>query len=614
MQRTLRRRGCLVLTLLSLLLPYAAAQAPTAPSPAPTSSQSPASSTLPLPAGTAVSLTLLDTLDTRSTRAGDSAHFSVREDVWAGSELAIPRGSSVRATLVRVRRPGRIAGRAEIRLQFDELILADGTTLALSAELLRAGFYDIRRGSEGKVRGEGSKGRDAAAVAYGGLQGTILGTAVGGKKGAAYGGIIGASVGLIGVMLERGPDLELPAGTRMDVELARELAIPVAAIERARALPAPTPQAHDQRVDAEADSEAENTKSESAPLSGAEKNQTGVAHPPEAPETEAHDRTPPPQPPAAEPSDDPTLSDPSAYRLRVNVQLVLVEAVVRVPEDAASRAPVEKLTREDFRLFEDGVEQTIRHFSRDELPLAVALVVDTSGSVAPYIRELRRAALEALSQLKRDDQVALFVFTDEVTRLVDLTTDRQRVARRIERLQGEGGTNILDALWEATNYLQLAAPERRRAIILVSDNQATVRPRVGQNQLIRTALEADTVIYSIKTPGEDIPLTLRLPTWLGGFGSVEKITHETGGEIIDVDRVGSVSAALRAVVERLKTRYTLGYHPTNKARDGRFRRIEVRLVDRFGAPPRDYVVFAKHGYYAPRDALPADTRAGAPSP
>jgi len=573
--------------------------APAATTPAPSSSD-----TLSVPVGATLSLTLLDPLDTRSNRAGDHATFSVREELWVGGELAVPRGSSVRATLVRVKRPGRIAGRAEIRLQFDELLLSDGTALPLDADLLRAGYHEIRRGSEGKVRGEGGKARDAAAVAHGGLQGTIIGAAVGGKKGAAYGGLVGASIGLIGVIMERGPDLELPAGTRIEVELVRELSVPQAAVARARALPPPvSPAALAEDAEEESESAPANTQEQET-----QSTQAAEAEP-EGEKEVAHNRTPPapaPQPPP--PGEDPTLGDPGAYRLRVNVQLVLVEAVVRGAGGSAGDS-LSKLTREDFRLFEDGVEQSIRHFSRDELPLAVALVVDTSGSVAPYIRELRQAALDTLSQLKPDDQVALFVFTERVERLVDLTTNRRRVASRIERLQGEGGTNILDALWEATNYLQAAAPERRRVIILVSDNHATVRARVNQSQVIRNALEADTVIYSIQTPSEQVPITLRLPTWLGGYGSVEKITQETGGEVIKVDRTRSVAAALAGAIERLKTRYTLGYHPTNKTRDGGFRRIEVRLADPYGQPQRDYHVFAKKGYYAPRDPLPADNRA-----
>ena len=166
--------------------------------------------------------------------------------------------------------------------------------------------------------------------------------------------------------------------------------------------------------------------------------------------------------------------------------------------------------RETFRLFEDGVEQQIRNFSRDELPLAVALVIDRSGSVAPFMNEIRQAAYQALSQLKRGDKVALFTFAGEVQRLEDLTTDRQRIADRIAQIRGGGGTNIIDGLFDAVYYLSSVAPNRRRAVILISDNQATTRPRSSQAQLIRLALESETVVYSVKTAGESIPLTMRV--------------------------------------------------------------------------------------------------------
>jgi len=263
---------------------------------------------------------------------------------------------------------------------------------------------------------------------------------------------------------------------------------------------------------------------------------------------------------------------------------------------------LEDLRREDFQLLEDGVAQQVRHFSRDELPLAVALVVDRSGSVAPFMPELRRAAYQTLSHLKQGDEVALFAFDADVDRLEELTTDRRRIAERIARIQAGGGTNITDALAAAAQYLALAAPERRRTVILISDNKETVRGHASQSRLIRMALEYEVVIYSVKTTGARAPLTMRVPNWLGGLSSVRAITQETGGEIIDVDRVGSLEAALAAVISRLKTRYTLGYQSTNKTADGGFRRIEVRLADRFGRPERDYSVFARSGYYAPSES------------
>ncbi len=113
------------------------------------------------------------------------------------------------------------------------------------------------------------------------------------------------------------------------------------------------------------------------------------------------------------------------FKLRVDVQLVMVDAVVR---DRNGR-PMDNLQREDFRVFEDGTEQPITSFSQDKLPLAVALVVDRSGSIGFVMRQLRRTAYQTLSQLKPDDQVALFAFADQALRLEDLTTDRQRIAQ-----------------------------------------------------------------------------------------------------------------------------------------------------------------------------------------
>jgi VWFA-related protein len=194
--------------------------------------------------------------------------------------------------------------------------------------------------------------------------------------------------------------------------------------------------------------------------------------------------------------------------------------------------------------------------------------------------------------------VALFSFAGEVERLEDLTTDRQRIADRIAGIRVGGGTNIFDALFDATYYLAQVAPDRRRAVLLISDNVNTTRPRTSEGQIIRMALETETVIHSIKTPGEFMPLTMRIPNWVGGAGSVSKVTQETGGEMIDVTGLGSFDAALSAAIMRLKLRYTLGYYPSNTVRDGTFRKIDVRLAERFGRPAADYSVYARRGYYS----------------
>ena len=570
--------------------------------PAPAASAAAPADVLTVAAGEQLLLELETSLHTRHTQQGEHAYFITMDEVLVGYHVAIPRGSSVRATVSKIKRPGRIKGRAEIRLRFEEVILPDGTTLPLNASVIRAGFTQVSNPKKGepRLKGEGGQGRDMVVVAQGGLQGALLGAAVGGGKGAAYGSAVGAGVGLLSVLFKRGPDLDLPRGMMFEIELDHTLDVPEAAAQRATQIARSNPPP--------AFSAAGGYPSDTLPPEDAEpvpdfsEEASAESEPAEtAPATTDREPLPPPAAPEPPPSvwEDPNLGDPDGYRFKVDVRLVMLDAVVR----GRGGRPLDNLTKEDFRLFEDGEEQKIRHFSRDELPLAVALVVDRSGSVAPYMRELRRAAYQTLTQLKPDDQVALFAFASDVRRLEDLTTDRQRIADRIARIRAGGGTNITDALFDATYYLSAVAPDRRKAIILISDNQATTKGRSSQGQLIRMALESETVVYSIKTVGEPTPLTMRLPIWMSGMGSVRKVTRETGGEIIDVRRVGSLQAALAAVISRLKLRYTLGYQSTNKERDGAFRKIDVRLVDRFGRADSDYSVHTRRGYYAPAEVV-----------
>jgi Ca-activated chloride channel family protein len=557
---------------------------------APLAAQPPATptNTLRVPAGQHLLLELQDDLHTRYSQTGDPARFSITQDVLVGSVLALPEGTKVVATLIEVRKPGRAGRPGRIAFRFDQIELPDGTVRLLEATLLRAGFFDATKGRL-KSGEDGGRARKAATVGIDAAGGALLGASIGGGKGAAYGGAVGTGIGLIQILLEKGPHLDLPQGTMFEVELERELTVSAATVQLARRLPPPLA---DPAGDAAADADSPESKADDVPDFSSAQAET-VESAPAAAETATMSSTDIPSGPLPPGPDDP-------YRLKVDVNLVLVDAVVR----GAGGRPMGALQREDFRVFEDGVEQKVTHFSRDELPLAVALVIDRSGSVMPYLSEIRQAAYQTLQQLKPGDQVALFAFDSDVDRLENLTPDRQRIAQRIARIRAGGGTNITGALYEATLYLRSAAPERRRALILISDNQATVRG-VPQDRVIQTALEADTVIYSIRTPGESGPFFMR--TLAMGAGSVRKMTEETGGEILDVESVGSLRAAMAAVISRLKTRYTLGYHSSNKARDGAFRRIEVRLADRFGQAGTAYSVYARKGYYAPAAEVAAQS-------
>jgi VWFA-related protein len=210
---------------------------------------------------------------------------------------------------------------------------------------------------------------------------------------------------------------------------------------------------------------------------------------------------------------------------------------------------------------------------------------------------LRRIATLALYQLKPQDEVCLFSFAADVRRLEDLTTNRQRIADAIDRIWAGGSTDIMDALHEVARYLASAAPDRRHAVILVSDNQQTAHPQTTEKEVITTALETETVVYSLKTLGVPANLTNPIPSLIFG-DPVNKIAQETGGEVIKVAHVGSLDAALRAVIAKLRTRYTLGYYPSSSSQSAKFHAITVRLTEEFGKAGSDYFIQAKRGYYA----------------
>ncbi|HEU0006027.1 MAG TPA: VWA domain-containing protein, partial [Terriglobia bacterium] len=399
----------------------------------------PVSPNLTVSSGEKLVLQLDTPLHTRSIRDGDRAYFRTSDEVMAGGMVAIPRGSEVRATVTHVRRPGRLAGRAEIRLRFDDVRLPDGTILPLQASVVRAGHTDIKTSKEGDqaLKGDGGNGSSLTIVGQGGMQGAILGASIGGGKGAIYGGAAGAAVGLATVMLQRGPDLDLPRDMLFELKFDQAFQVPAAVAQRAvqiaRSVPVAPPVNSTGNYPVPVDTFPSDPGA--APVPDFSKDNEQGAPPVETGTVDVATagRTTPPVilPPAGTSGNSqPTVEDTSGaddFKLKVDVQLVMVDATVR---DRSGR-PMETLRREDFRVFENGLEQTIQAFSRDEYPLAVALVVDRSGSVAPYMNELRQAAYRALHQLKRGDQVCLFTFAGEVQRLEDLTTDRQRIANRI---------------------------------------------------------------------------------------------------------------------------------------------------------------------------------------
>jgi Mg-chelatase subunit ChlD len=351
---------------------------------------------------------------------------------------------------------------------------------------------------------------------------------------------------------------------------------------------------------------------------------------------------------------DAAPSTPGPGAIRVDVNLTLVDATPRKPDGEV----ITGLKMTDFVLQEDGQVQQIVHLDQDQLPLAMALVVDLSSSIEPYLESIRDTTEVALQTLKPEDQVALFTFNSEVVKRVPLTRDKQQVIDSLESLQTGSGTDINDAIYDAAEYLRAQSHGMRRVIVLISDNDGNRAGSVTPDGVLQAVLEADTPVYSLKVLGNHGGGFQHGGPggggggrggggggwpggggggggwpggggggggWPGGGGgrgsggggggrggrgggssqadskdvvNVQKVADASGGQVFDVKTEGSLDKAFEDFMARLKLRYTLGYYSSNKSTAGGYRKVDVSLASDFGKLGKDYTVAAKQGYYA----------------
>ena len=276
--------------------------------------------------------------------------------------------------------------------------------------------------------------------------------------------------------------------------------------------------------------------------------------------------------------------------IRVDVSLVMLDATVK---NKAGQI-MGDLKKEDFEVREDGVRQKIALFSRDELPLNVALVVDLSDSIGPFFAALHDAATATLASLKPEDAVALFTFSTKAELRMPLTKDKTAIADQFDSFRAGGATNISDGIFIAARYFLTTAPKGRRVIILISDDVSTLGGGQNTQDIVTEATAADTSVYNLKIPGYNpggyAPI-------IPGLVNISKVAEQTGGEIFDVPNAASLDAVFHTMLERIRTRYTLGYYTSANGAQGKPHKLDVRLASSFGTKGRNYVVLAKSGYY-----------------
>jgi VWFA-related protein len=301
-------------------------------------------------------------------------------------------------------------------------------------------------------------------------------------------------------------------------------------------------------------------------------------------------------------------SVPDDQVIRVNVELVQVD--VQVLEKKTGRT-VGSLNKEDFQLYEDGVQQHIAELSRDQLPLSVVLLFDLTWTVSPVLKPLAAGALEALQHLKPEDEVAVMVYAKSAHLLQDFTTDREQVVAAIERaseMESSEPAFFNEAVFEASAQLGKATnPKSRRTIIWLTDNVPNIPSSAqhSEKDAFREVFETGTVIFALlERSGLSDAFTVAYSKnpLLAPFrmhdppGDVYKYAERTGGEVMKSSK-DEVSAKLAQVIDEIRTRYTIGYYPSVKQPKGKFSEIRVRIKAETAKREGPLLVRTKKGYY-----------------
>ncbi|HXD34326.1 MAG TPA: VWA domain-containing protein [Pyrinomonadaceae bacterium] len=294
--------------------------------------------------------------------------------------------------------------------------------------------------------------------------------------------------------------------------------------------------------------------------------------------------------------------------LRVDTSLVTLPVSVM---DRYGRY-IPNLSKKDFRIFDQGVEQKIAYFATVDQPFTVALVLDTSDSTHFKLEDIQNAAIAFVNQLQNQDRVMVVTFDDSIKVLSEPTSDRETLARAIRKTKNGGGTRLYDAV-EMVIKKKLSGFSGRKAIVLFTDGVDTTSRSASYWSTIRQAQESDGAIFTVSydtssefgnlgqgipTPGSHGNIGLGIPGWPGGNGGrggypgggaanspeyrlasqyLHELSDTSGGRFYRGDSLADVATAFADIADELRRQYSLGYYPRPIGTAGQVRQIKVRV-------------------------------------
>jgi len=273
--------------------------------------------------------------------------------------------------------------------------------------------------------------------------------------------------------------------------------------------------------------------------------------------------------------------------IHFDVDLALVNVTVTDPYNRL----VTGLETDNFRVFEDNVEQEVVTFSAEDVPISIGVIFDFSGSMSNKVGKAREAALQFFKTANPQDEFFLVSFNERAELTSSFTNSVEDLQSRMMLTPPKGRTALLDAIYLGLSQMR-GAHNAKRALLILSDGGDN-HSRYNESDIKRLVKEADTQLYAI---GIFDPLGFRNRT-PGGPSLLSEVTEMTGGRVFAVEKLDELPDIASKIGMELRNQYVLGYRPSNKAHDARWRKLKIKLRAPKGLPPLS--VYSKTGYYAP---------------
>ena len=300
-------------------------------------------------------------------------------------------------------------------------------------------------------------------------------------------------------------------------------------------------------------------------------------------------------PNGAEPADAeaPAATGPDALkihpgaRIRMNVDLVLVPVTITDPMNRL----VTGLDQPDFQIYENNSQQKITSCASEDAPVSIGIIFDLSGSMSSKLIRARESILQFIKTSNPQDEFFVIGFNDRPELIEDFTNSVEDIQARLATVHSGHRTALLDAIYYGVDKMKEARHERK-ALLVVSDGGDN-RSRYTPGEVRAQVRESDTEIYSIGI----FDLYAATPEERQGPELLDDLSTETGGRLFRVDDLAEMGDIAEKISTELRNQYVIGFRPKDLTRDGKWRKVKVKVNPPAGLPP--LTVHARTGYYAP---------------